>query len=85
MASTARKSVAIMSAVTAVAAGFTGSGSSDVRIQGPAGSIVLPAVVVDSIPDGVVWVPQNSLGSAIAHIGVAAGQLVSIKKAEVAK
>lgn len=85
LASTARKSVAIMSAATAVAAGFTGSGSSDVHIQGPAGSIVLPAVVVDSIPDGVVWVPQNSLGSAIAHIGVAAGQLVSIKKAEVAK
>ena len=85
LASTARKSVAIMSAATAIAAGFTGSGSSDVQIQGSAGSIVLPAVVVDSIPDGVVWVPENSLGSSIAHIGAAAGDVVSIKKAEVTK
>ena len=84
LAATARKPVAVMSLRTAVNAGFNGQGSTDATIAGPRGSITLPAVINDSIPDGVVWVPQNSLGSQIASIGVAAGDAVSLKKAEVA-
>ncbi|MCI6573799.1 MAG: NADH-quinone oxidoreductase subunit G [Actinomycetaceae bacterium] len=84
LAATARKAVAIMSPATAVAAGFTPGGSTSVEIVGSLGSITLPAVVDESIPDGVVWVPENSTGSQIAQIGVCAGQSVSIKKTEVA-
>lgn len=84
LAATARKAVAVMSPATAVAAGFTAEGSTSVEVIGSLGSITLPAVVDDSIPDGVVWIPENSTGSHIAQIGVSAGESVSIKKTEVA-
>ncbi|MCI5826022.1 MAG: NADH-quinone oxidoreductase subunit G [Arcanobacterium sp.] len=83
LAATARKAVAVMSPATAVAAGFAAGGSATAQITGPLGSISLPAVVVDSIPDGVVWVPENSTGSQISLIGAAAGDSVMMKKAEV--
>ena len=80
LASTARKAVAIMSQGTADAAQVTDG----VEVAGPDGSITLP-VVIGEMPDGVVWVPQNSLGSQIAKIGVSAGSTVTIAKAEVTK
>lgn len=84
LAATARKAVAVMSVRTAIAAGFNGSGSTNVQITGPLGSLCLPAVVDESMPDGVVWLPENSAGSQIASIGVHAGAAVTVKKAEVA-
>jgi len=45
------------------------------------GSITLPAAITE-MPDGVVWVPSNSPGSAVARtLGVTAGELVTVQAA----
>ena len=45
------------------------------------GSITLPAAITE-MPDGVVWVPTNSPGSAVARtLGVTAGELVTVQAA----
>lgn len=85
LASTARKPVAVMSAATALGAGFAPGGSTEAEISAAAGKFTLPAVIDDSIPDGVVWVPENSQGSHIWQIGAQAGSAVTIKAAEVTK
>ncbi|MGV9188570.1 NADH-quinone oxidoreductase subunit G [Arcanobacterium canis] len=75
LAATARKSVALVSPATARGAGAEKS----LTITGPAGSITLDLQVV-AMPDGVVWVPQNSSLSQIALIGAQAGDVVTISK-----
>ncbi|MDP9806688.1 NADH-quinone oxidoreductase subunit G [Trueperella bonasi] len=79
LAKTARKPVAVMSEKTARDAEISGA----VTITGPLGSITLDAVTVN-MPDGVVWVPQNSIGCQIRSIGSRAGDVVAIST-EVAK
>lgn len=74
LAKTARKPVAVMSPATAKKAGVT----SAVTITGPAGSLSLDVVVLD-MPDAVVWIPQNSVGCAIASLGSRAGDVVAIQ------
>ena len=84
LASTARKPVAVLSVATAVNAGFKGGGSM-LTVSGAAGSMELPAVIDDSIPDGMVWVPENAVGASLSQIGVSAGSSVTIKASEVTK
>ena len=73
LAKTARKPVAVMSAKTADDAGITGA----VTVSGPLGAITLDVVTLN-MPDGVVWVPQNSFGCQIHTIGSRAGDVVGI-------
>ncbi|WP_216388478.1 NADH-quinone oxidoreductase subunit G [Arcanobacterium phocae] len=80
LARTARRAVAVMSPATAAHAGI----GSAVKITGPEGSLTLPVTKVD-MPEGVVWVPQNSVGSRISEIGSVAGDVVSIQATEVTK
>ena len=81
LAGTARRAAAVMSEATARAAGAEPGGS--VSVHGPAGSAVLP-VVCAPMPDGVVWIPQNSPGCRIAALGVRSGATVGLD-AEVTK
>ncbi|MGH3711891.1 MAG: NADH-quinone oxidoreductase subunit G [Micromonosporaceae bacterium] len=80
LAGTARKAVARLSATTAKEIGAVDGGH--VAVTTDAGSISLPLVVTE-MPDRVVWLPTNSVGSTVRRsLGVAAGALVSIARAE---
>mgnify|MGYP000464332938 CR=1 FL=1 len=79
LAGTAHRPVARLSAPTAAAHGLAATGH--VMVTGRTGAITLPVVVTD-MPDGVVWLPTNSRGSAVrAGLGSAAGDLVSLSAA----
>ncbi len=79
LAGTAHRAVARMSAATAERHGVDPAGQ--VRVTGDAGEVVLP-VALTPMPDGVVWVPTNSRGSAVrAALGTAAGDLVRLSPA----
>ncbi|VEI13704.1 NADH-quinone oxidoreductase subunit G [Trueperella bialowiezensis] len=71
LAKTARKPVAVMSPNTA-------AGATTVTLRGPKGTLTLDAVT-QAMPDGVVWVPQNSPGSQIHLIGANAGDVVDLE------
>ena len=74
LAATARKAVARLSKATADRFAITTS----IKISTPKGSITLP-VEISSMEDGVVWIPENSVGSqrftlgADSHITIGAG------------
>ncbi|QRP45474.1 NADH-quinone oxidoreductase subunit G [Amycolatopsis sp. FDAARGOS 1241] len=73
---TQRKPVARLSAKTAEGLGAT------VRVETERGSITLPVEVAD-LPDGVVWLPGNSDGSAVrAALAAGHGALVQISGGE---
>ncbi|AWH93679.1 NADH-quinone oxidoreductase subunit G [Dietzia lutea] len=76
LAGTARRPVARLSPTTAR---DLGAGEGDpVTVSTDRGAIALPLAITE-MPDRVVWVPQNSPGSAVnATLGAAAGDLVSI-------
>ncbi len=80
LARTARRPVALLSQATADASGI----GKYINISGPRGSLTLEAAIVD-MPEGVVWVPQNSEGCQIASIGSRAGDVVAIAQSEVTK
>ena len=74
LAATARPVVARLSAGTAQSVGAVGS----VVVSTDAGSIELP-LVVTQMPDGVIWLAQNSEGSTIrTDLGVGTGDVVRI-------
>ncbi len=76
LAGTAVRPVARMSAATA--AGIGASDGAPVTVSTERGVITLPLAVTD-MPDGVVWLPMNSPGSAVhQRLGVTAGAAVSI-------
>lgn len=79
---TARRAVAFLSEATVRANGL----GSEVTICGADGEITLP-VFTATMPDGVVWIPENSVGCRRSDLGVVPGQVVSIRpsKAEVAQ
>ena len=78
LAATQRPSVVRLSAATA--AGIGVSDAEDVTVSSESGSITLPLVITD-MPDGVVWVPGNSPGSAVnASLSVVPGTVVSIAR-----
>ncbi|MCI1895562.1 MAG: NADH-quinone oxidoreductase subunit G [Ancrocorticia sp.] len=82
LAGSAHKPVALLSSATAHRVGA----ETKARITGPSGYLDLDVVVID-MPDDVVWVPQNSHGCQISHIGARAGDTVSVSAVpqEVAK
>ena len=76
LAATARPACVRLSAATAAGIGAEDGG--DVTVSNDSGSITLPLVITD-MPDGVVWIPTNSVGSRLyADLAVGAGAVVSI-------
>ncbi|MDO5025442.1 MAG: NADH-quinone oxidoreductase subunit G [Trueperella sp.] len=80
LASSARRSVAVLAPQTAEQLGITTA----LTVSGPAGSVALPVHLVD-MPTGVVWIPQNAADCKVATIGSRAGDVVAIAKSEVAE
>lgn len=80
LAGTAKRAVARLSAGTAGALGLRDDDLVDV--SSAVGTITLPYAVTP-MPDHVVWVPTNSVGSAVrATLGVDAGAVVDLSVAE---
>ena len=80
LAGTGRPSVARLSATTAGEIGLTEGDLISVRTD--RGEITLPLAITD-MDDRIVWLPLNSPGSAVhQQLGVTAGALVSIGRAE---
>ncbi len=78
LAATARASVARTSSATA--AGIGAQDGDDIVVSTESGSITLPLLITD-MPDGVVWVPGNSLGSQVnTSLAVVPGSIVSIAR-----
>ncbi|MFL6128013.1 MAG: molybdopterin dinucleotide binding domain-containing protein, partial [Mycobacteriales bacterium] len=76
LAGTAREPVAVVSPGTAAQLGVVDGAKLTVRTG--QGSVTLPARLVP-MPDGVVWLPANSPGSAVRPtLGVGAGAVVEI-------
>ena len=80
LAGTARPPVARLSAATA---GEIGAADGDlVSVGSTRGEITLPLAITE-MADGVVWLPLNSVGSAVhQQLGATAGAMVSIGRAE---
>jgi NADH-quinone oxidoreductase subunit G len=69
--------VARLSPGTAASIGLADGG--EVTLSTERGRVAFPAVVTD-MPDGVVWVPQNSAGIALNRdLGALAGDMVRIQ------
>jgi NADH-quinone oxidoreductase subunit G len=76
LAGTARPVVARLSAGTAASAGL--ADVDVVTVSTDRGSVTLPVALAD-LPDGVVWLPGNSPGSALrSTLGAGHGDLVSL-------
>ena len=78
LAGTARPAVARLSAATAAA---IGAGDGDVvSVSSGRGAVSLPLVITE-MPDGVVWLPLNSPGSAVhEQLAVTTGAVVQIER-----
>jgi len=85
LAGTAHRAVVRLSPATAAGLGLLpGAGGSAVTVSTDRGEITLP-LAVTPMPDGVVWLPSNSNGSAVrAALGVGNGDSVSISAASTA-
>ncbi|MFN6541578.1 NADH-quinone oxidoreductase subunit G [Mycolicibacterium nivoides] len=80
LAGTAVSPVVRLSATTATELGVTPG--DPVTVSTDRGAVTLPLSIAE-MPDRVVWVPTNSPGSAVhRQLGVTAGALVSIRRAE---
>ncbi|MFD7449002.1 NADH-quinone oxidoreductase subunit G [Kitasatospora sp. NPDC059827] len=92
LAGTRHRAVARVSSATAKEIGAKETGAEvgaeaagALRLTGPAGSLVLPLEVTDSVPDRTVWIPLNSTpGGAHRALGTTVGHLVTIAAAELA-
>ena len=79
LAGTARPPVARLSAATA--AGIGAADGELVTVSTDRGEITLPLPITD-MPDGTVWLPLNSPGSAVhQQLGVTSGAVVTIGRA----
>ena len=79
LAGTAHRPTAMLSAGTATAAGLQPGDA--VVVSSESGSLELP-VLITAMPDGVVWVPQHSVGSSVYRtLGVGAGAVVALARA----
>jgi NADH-quinone oxidoreductase subunit G len=80
LAGTAKPPLARLSAATAAELGI--AEGDDVRVSTDAGTITLP-VAVTPMPNRVVWVPTNSLGSQVRKtLRAGAGSIVRLAKGE---
>jgi NADH-quinone oxidoreductase subunit G len=81
LAATAKPARAIVSAATAAEYGVVDGDA--VQVSTPRGSVTVP-VSIGAVLDRVVWLPTNARGCQIrVNLGVTAGALVSIRRAEV--
>jgi len=77
LAGTARPAVARLSPASAAAAGLADGDA--VSVSSGRGTVRLPLAVTD-MPDGVVWLPLNSPGSAVhERLGVTTGAVVRVE------
>ncbi|GAA1802586.1 NADH-quinone oxidoreductase subunit G [Planosporangium flavigriseum] len=77
LAGTARPAVVTLSKATA--SGLAVADGDPLTVRSEQGAITLPAMIVDDMVDGVVWVPTNSAGSTVRRtLGVTAGAVVEI-------
>ncbi|RPF27461.1 NADH-quinone oxidoreductase subunit G [Georgenia muralis] len=80
LAGTAHRPVARVSAATAAGLGL--AEGAPLTVTGPAGSVTLP-VSITTMPEHVVWLPQNSPGSSVhAMLGAGAGAVVTLSAKE---
>jgi NADH-quinone oxidoreductase subunit G len=80
LAGTAKPPRALLSAATAAEIGVADGGT--VAVTTDRGALVLP-VVVDDLPDRVVWVPTNARGYPVrSTLGVVAGSVVTITNSD---
>jgi NADH-quinone oxidoreductase subunit G len=80
LAGTARPAVARLSAATAAEAGV--ADGDPLRVSTDRGSLTLPVAVTD-MPDRVVWMPTNSVGSTVlVTLGAGSGALVTLDAGE---
>jgi len=80
LAGTARAAVARMSKATAVQVGS--ADAELVTVATSRGAITVPVEIAD-MPDGVVWLPTNSAGSAVRReLGAGHGTQVLVRSAE---
>ena len=78
LAGTARPVVVALSKATA--SGLALGDGDPVTVASEQGAVTLPALLVDDMVDGVVWVPTNSAGSTVRRtLGVPAGAEVEIR------
>jgi NADH-quinone oxidoreductase subunit G len=79
LAGTAHRAVARLSSATAAQLGLLpGTGGAGLTVSTDRGQITLP-LAVTPMPDGVVWLPSNSSGSAVrATLGAGNGDVVTI-------
>jgi NADH-quinone oxidoreductase subunit G len=77
LAGTAAIACARLCAATAAELGI--ADGETLTVHGRYGSLALPLVITEELPERVVWVPTNSAGSRVrADLGVAAGDLVTV-------
>ena len=80
LAGTAKPARALMNAVTAAEVGVADGDT--VSVATDRGPLVLP-VVIDALPDRVVWLPTNARGCAVrATLGAASGDVVRLTRAD---
>jgi NADH-quinone oxidoreductase subunit G len=84
LAGTAHRAVVRLSPGTAAGLGLPpGASGTAVTVSTDRGEITLP-LAVTPMPDGVVWLPSNSPGSAVrATLGAGNGDRVSISAARI--
>jgi NADH-quinone oxidoreductase subunit G len=77
LAGTAKRATALLNERTAGEIGALPGQA--LTVSTARGSITLPLAIAD-LPDRVVWLPTNSVGSAVRHdLGVDAGALVHLR------
>jgi NADH-quinone oxidoreductase subunit G len=80
LAGTAKPARALLNAATAAEVGVLAGGS--VAVATARGMIVAP-VVIDELPDRVVWLPTNARGCAVrANLGAISGDIVTLTSAD---
>jgi NADH-quinone oxidoreductase subunit G len=80
LAGTAKPARALLNAATAAEVGVLAGGS--VAVATARGTIVAP-VVIDELPDRVVWLPTNARGCAVrANLGAISGDIVTLTSAD---
>ncbi|MFN2518942.1 MAG: NADH-quinone oxidoreductase subunit G [Jatrophihabitantaceae bacterium] len=80
LAGTAKPARALLNAATAAEVGVVTGGS--VSVATARGTLVLP-VVIDALPDRVVWLPTNARGCAVrATLGAVSGDIVTLTNAD---
>jgi NADH-quinone oxidoreductase subunit G len=80
LAGTAKPARALLNAATAAAVGVAAGGS--VAVATDRGTLVLP-VVIDDLPDRVVWLPTNARGCAVRPtLGAVSGDIVRLTRAD---